>query len=323
MKAVRAGTLVLAALAAVAWPHVRASDVERVAPRLREALDRSAEPQLVWVFLRDKGPAEAGRWPRPGAGSRRGRRPAAPRGRAVGIEDAAASRLPRRGGPPRAARAARAALVQRGHRGGHGGAGAGARRAALRPAAGRGAPLPAGARGDRGFVAGGLVAGRAEPRALTLRHRLRHVPRPAPADRRARGARVGLHGEGVVVAVFDTGFNNLAHEAFAAHDHRGPPRLRERRRGRGRRRRPGRGQPRHRHALRAGRASARASSSAPPSPPASSWPRPRTRTARRRSRRTTGRRPRSGRRRWARTSSAARWATSTTTARSPATASPT
>ncbi len=39
----------------------------------------------------------------------------------------------------------------------------------------------------------------------------------------------GLHGEGVVVAVFDSGFPNLAHEAFAAYDDRRRTRLRARR----------------------------------------------------------------------------------------------
>ena len=123
----------------------------------------------------------------------------------------------------------------------------------------------------------------------------------------------GSTGEGVIVAVFDAGFNNLAHEAFAAMhivatrdfvngDDDVADGATSARAATARRPSP------------SSAASAAASSSAPPSRPASSSPRPRTRRARRRSRRTTGRPRRSGRRRWARTSSAAPSATSTTTA---------
>ena len=83
--------------------------------------------------------------------------------------------------------------------------------------AGRRAPLPPAARGaDR--AAGDRGAPR--PRRAPARGRRRSTTAPSSA-RCARSAcprctSAGLHGEGVVVAVFDTGFHNLAHEAFAS-----------------------------------------------------------------------------------------------------------
>src|SRR5215510_10698712 len=85
----RAGFPVVAVLAAaVLWPSVRADRGERVSPRLRAALEQSTAPQLVWVFLRDKGPAgadmaEARARLTPRALARRARR-----GRAAGGDDA-------------------------------------------------------------------------------------------------------------------------------------------------------------------------------------------------------------------------------------------
>ena len=176
---------------------------------------------------------------------------------------------------------------------------------------GRRAPLPAGSARNRSSRCPPAAArGRGPGARSTSRSTT------APASIRSGSSRVpdctsaGLHGEGVVVAVFDSGFPNLSHEAFAPDDHPGRARLR----------RTGVDSVRDSADAHHGTntsprsaASRQGSSSARPTPPASSWPSPRTCAARRRSKRTTGRRRRSGPRPSAPTSSARRSATSTST----------
>ena len=219
MKALRAGTLALAAVAVVAaWPLARAADGDRLGPRLREAIDRSAAPQLVWVFLRDKGPAEGQALAEakarltPRALARR-----ALRGAPVGMEDAAVfagyrDEIARRvlrvrhelrwsnavsvWATPEQVRALaslpfvqRLDLVRR-YRRGHE-----EPETAWTEASSRQAPQsPA---RSRYAIDYGTSFGQVEQIAVPKVHEL------------------GLHGEGVMVAVFDTGFNNLAHEALA------------------------------------------------------------------------------------------------------------
>ena len=124
----------------------------------------------------------------------------------------------------------------------------------------------------------------------------------------------GLTGAGVVVALFDAGFPNLEHEAFATMrivaerdfvqglDTCGKAAMATARR---RSRLPA--------------ATCPASSSGPPSARPSCLPSPKTREAKRRSRRTTGPRPLNGPRASASTSSARRLPTASSTSRIPAT----
>jgi serine protease AprX len=219
MKPLRAATLALAVVAAAAvWPLARAADGERLGPRLREVLDRSADPQLVWVFLRDKGPAEAqalaearGRLT-PRALARRARR-----GVPVGLEDAAVFAGYRD-------EVARRVLRVRHELRWSNALSVWATPEQVRALAG----LPFVQRLE---LVRRYRRGREEPEAAWTEASSRQAPQSAARSRYAldygtsfgqvdqigvtKVHELGLHGEGVMVAVFDTGFNNLAHEALA------------------------------------------------------------------------------------------------------------
>jgi serine protease AprX len=188
-----------------------------VAPRLAAALQQegAARPQLVWVFFTDKGVrpearlAEARASLTPRALSRR-----ALRGRSHGVGtldlplvqsyvDAVSSRVLRvrhesrwfnavsvEATPEQVDALARLPFVER--------------LDLVARYRRREEPLD-----DRAFSAS--VAHPAEPHALDYGTSLGQVAQinvPAVHDR-------GLHGEGTVIALFDAGFNNLAHEVFA------------------------------------------------------------------------------------------------------------
>jgi serine protease AprX len=216
VKALRVGIPALAvAAAALAWPAARADRADRVSPRLREAFERSAAPQLVWVFLRDKGPAgtelaEARARLTPRALARRARR-----GRPVGVEDAPVFRgyrdeVARRVvGVRHELRWANAVSVW-----------------ARADQVAELAALPFVSRLD--LVRRQPRRGR-EPVTAWSEASAQSANTPARRFAFNYGTSIaqvnqlnvpmvhemGLHGEGVIVAVLDAGFNNLPHEALA------------------------------------------------------------------------------------------------------------
>jgi subtilisin family serine protease len=221
VKRLRTWAPALAVLALIpAWHAARADrDSGRLGPRLRLALEREAGPQLVWVHLRDKGPdagarlAEARRVVSPRALARRARRG----GGGMSLQDAPVfagyrDEVARRvlavrhelrwsnalsvWATPQQVQAlaalpfvSRLDLVRRYRRG----------RELEREAP---------------WVEAAGQAHRQAPRAAaaidygTSLGQVTQINVPKAHD-------LGLHGEGVIVAVFDGGFNNLAHEALA------------------------------------------------------------------------------------------------------------
>ena len=190
----------------------------KLAPGLRAALaaSRPGDVQLVWVFLADKGPrpeagaAAAGLTPR--ALSRRALRTLAPQ---LGFEDlplfqayvdAVFARVLR---PRQQSRWFNAVSAE---------ATAEQVRALARLACVARVDLVRRYRRPReepveppGRTAGAGAAAAVERHSLEYGGslgQLRQINVPAVHDR-------GLHGEGVVIALFDTGFNNLAHRSFA------------------------------------------------------------------------------------------------------------
>ena len=312
MKVVRALAVLLGDRGRARWKRRMARRPSPTGwPRGRRGATRSGSSSRTRARRRRRWPPRRGRSPR--APWRGARCAAAPRPSPwttrrcapAYVAAVAAARHPR---------APAVALAERDERGGHRGPGRAPSRPCLSSRASSSSARFRRRREEIERARRGRRRRRPEPLRKASDPRLRHVLRASSTRSACPPLHdVGLHGEGVVVAVFDAGFDNLPHEAFAA------MRIvatRDFVNGDDDVANGGdRGEGSHGTATLSVLGGFRpASSSAPPSPRASSWPRRRTRRARRRSRRTTGRPRRSGRRRSARTSSAARSATSTTTA---------
>jgi serine protease AprX len=216
--------MLLPALAvAVLFPAWRAARAdrgpgERVAPGLRLALEREAGPHLVWVHLSDKGPpgAEQMAQARSRVSARALARRARRGGAALGLEDAPVFAAYRD-------EVARRVLRVRHELRWSNALSVWATAEQVRALA----ALPFVSRVDlvRRYRRGNELEREttwAEPSAQSARQGARSLA----IDYGSSLAQVtqinvprvhdlGLHGEGVIVAVFDSGFNNLAHEALA------------------------------------------------------------------------------------------------------------